>query len=77
MRFDLAALVDAVPAGVVERAAVLLTDPFGLWALAVLASGAAALLRLSAPRALALTAVIAGLWTLFDTVAGGRWALLA
>ncbi|MDE0217619.1 MAG: YIP1 family protein [Spirochaetaceae bacterium] len=77
VRFDLAALVDAIPAGFVERAAVLLTDPFGLWALAVLASGAAALLRLPAPRALALTAVIAALWTLFDTVAGGRWALLA
>jgi len=76
VRFDLAALLDA-PAGVVERAAVLLTDPFGLWALAVLASGSAALLRLPAPRALVLTAVIAALWTLFDTVAGGRWALLA
>ena len=61
----------------VERAAILLTDPFGLWALAVLATGAAALLRLPALRALVLTAVVAALWTLFDTVAGGRWALLA
>ena len=77
VRFDLASLVDGIPAGAVERAAVLLTDPFALWALAVLASGAAALLRLPAPRALALTAVVAALWTLFDTVAGGRWALLA
>lgn len=77
VRFDLAALVDAIPGGFVERAAVLLSDPFGLWALAVLGSGAAALLRLPAPRALALTAVIGVLWTLFDTVAGGRWALLA
>ena len=77
VRFGLAALVDALPGGFVERAAVLLTDPFGLWALAVLAAGAAALLRLPAPRALALTAVLALLWALFDTVAGGRWALLA
>ena len=77
VRFDLAALVDAIPAGVVERAALLLTDPFGLWALAVLASGAAALLRLPVARAVVLTAVIAALWTVYDTVAGGRWALLA
>ena len=77
VRFDLAALAEGIPAGLVERAAALLTDPFGLWALAVLATGAAALLRLPAPRALALTAVIAALWTLFDAVAGGRWALLA
>ena len=77
VRFDLAALADGIPAGFVERAAALFTDPFGLWALAVLAAGAAALLRLPAPRALALTAVIAALWSLFDTVAGGRWALLA
>ena len=77
VRFDLAALVDAIPAGIVERAGLLLTDPFGLWALAVLATGSAALLRLPAPRALVLTAVVAALWALFDTVAGGRWALLA
>ena len=76
-RFDLAALADWTPPPFVERGASLLTDPFGLWALAVLAAGSAALLRLPAPRALALTAVIAVLWTLFDTVAGGRWALLA
>ena len=36
----------------------------------MLAAGSAALLRLPAPRALALTAVIALLWTLFDTVTG-------
>jgi hypothetical protein len=77
MRFDLAALADAIPGGFVERAALLLTDPFGVWALAILAAGAAALLRLQAPRALALAAVIAVLWTVFDTVVGGRWALLA
>ena len=77
VRFDLAALADGVLPGFVERAAILLTDPFGLWALAVLATGAAALLRLPALRALVLTAVVAALWTLFDTVAGGRWALLA
>ena len=76
-RFDLAALAPWEPPAFVERGASLLTDPFGLWALAVLAAGSAALLRLPAPRALALTAVIALLWTLFDTVAGGRWALLA
>ena len=77
VRFDLASLADGIPDGFVERAAILLTDPYGVWALAVLASGAAALLRLPAPRALALTAVVAALWALFDTVAGGRWALLA
>lgn len=77
MRFDLAALAGPIPGGFVERATLLLTDPFGLWALAILATGAAALLRLPAPRALALAAVIAMLWIVFDTVAGGRWALLA
>ena len=76
-RFDLAALAPWEPPAFVERGASLLTDPFALWALAVLAAGSAALLRLPAPRALALTAVIALLWTLFDTAAGGRWALLA
>ena len=76
-RFDLAALADWTPPAFVERGASLLTDPFGLWALAVLAIGGAALLRLPAPRALALTAAIALLWTLFDTFTGGRWALLA
>jgi hypothetical protein len=77
VRFDLAALAEGIPAGIVERAALLLTDPFALWTLAVLASGAAALLRLPPPRALVLTAVIAALWIVYDTVAGGRWALLA
>ena len=76
-RFDLAALADWTPPAFVERAASLLSDPFGLWALAVLAIGGAALLRVPAPRALAMTAVIAVLWALFDTVTGGRWALLA
>ena len=76
-RFDLAALADWEAPAFVEHGAALFTDPFGLWALAVLAAGSAALLRLPALRALALTAVIALLWTLFDTVAGGRWALLA
>lgn len=76
-RFDLAALIDWTPPAFVERGASLVTDPFGLWALAVLAAGSASLLRLPAPRALALTAVIALLWTLFDTLVGGRWALLA
>lgn len=76
-RFDLAARAAWEPPAFVERVSSLLTDPFGLWALAVLAAGSAALLRLPAPRALALTAVIAMLWALFDTVTGGRWALLA
>lgn len=76
-RFDLAALADWTPPAVVERGAALVTDPFGLWALAVLAAGSAALLRLPAPRALALAAVIGLLWTVFDTLVGGRWALLA
>ncbi len=77
VRFDLAALADWTPPPFLERGAALLTDPFGLWALAVLAAGSAALLRLPAPRALALTATIAVLWTLFDTATGGRWAVLA
>ena len=76
-RFDLAALAEWTPPAFVARGASLVTDPFGLWALAVLAAGSAALLRLPAPRALALTALIALLWTAFDTVVGSRWALLA
>lgn len=76
-RFDLAALADWTPPAFVERGVSLVTDPFGLWALAVLTAGSAALLRLPVPRALAMSAVIALLWTSFDTLAGGRWALLA
>lgn len=76
-RFDLAALADWTPPAFVERGASLVTDPFALWALAVLTAGSAALLRLPVPRALAMSAVIALLWILFDTLAGGRWALLA
>ena len=55
----------------------LLTDPFALWSLAVLAFGAAVLLRLPARRALAQTACIAALWALVDTAVGGRLAILA
>lgn len=77
VRFDLAALADWTPPAFVERGVSLVTDPFALWALAVLAAGSAALLRLPARRALALSAAIALLWTAFDTLVGGRWALLA
>ena len=40
-RFDLASLTGWNLPAIVERFAVLLTDPFGLWALSVLAFGAA------------------------------------
>ena len=76
-RFDLASLAGWNPPGIVERFAVLLSDPFGLWALAVLAFGAAVLLRLPARRALAQTACIAVLWALADAAVGGRLAILA
>jgi len=76
-RFDLASLVGWNLPGIVERFAVLLTDPFGLWALAVLAFGAAVLLRLPARRALAQTACIAVLWAVVDAAVGGRLAILA
>lgn len=76
-RFDLASLAGWNLPAVVERLAVLLTDPFALWSLAVLAFGAAVLLRLPARRALAQTACIAALWALVDTAVGGRLAILA
>ena len=76
-RFDLASLAGWNLPAVVERFGVLLTDPFALWSLAVLAFGAAVLLRLPARRALAQTACIAALWALVDTAVGGRLAILA
>ena len=76
-RFDLASLIGWNLPGIVERFAVLLTDPFGLWALSVLAFGAAVLLRLPARRALAQTACIAVLWAVVDAAVGGRLAILA
>ena len=76
-RFDLASLAGWNLPGIVERFAVLLTDPFGLWALAVLAVGTAVLLRIPARRALAQTACIAVLWALVDAAVGGRLAILA
>lgn len=76
-RFDLASLAGWNLPGIVERFAVLLTDPFGLWALSVLAFGAAVLLRLPARRALAQTACIAVLWAVVDASVGGRLAILA
>lgn len=76
-RFDLASLAGWNLPGVVERCAVLLTDPFAVWSLAVLAFGAAVLLRLPARRALAQTACIAALWVVVDTAVGGRLAILA
>ena len=76
-RFDLASLAGWHLPGIVERFAVLLTDPFSLWALAVLAFGAAVLLRLPARRALAQTACIAVLWAAVDAAVGGRLAILA
>lgn len=76
-RFDLASLAGWNLPGIVERFAVLLTDPFSLWALAVLAAGTAVLLRLPARRALAQTACIAVLWAVVDAAVGGRLAILA
>ncbi len=76
-RFDLASMAGWNLPAVVERFGVLLTDPFALWSLAVLAFGAAVLLRLPARRALAQTACIAALWALVDTAVGGRLAILA
>ena len=75
--FDLASLGGWNLPGFVERFAALLSDPFGLWALAVLAVGAAVLLRLPARRALAQTACIAVLWAAIDAAVGGRLAILA
>lgn len=75
--FDLASLVGWKVPGIVERFAVLLTDPFGLWALSVLTLGAAVLLRLPARRALVQTACIAMLWAVMDAAVGGRLAILA
>lgn len=76
-RFDLASLAGWNLPGVVERLAVLLTDPFAVWSLAVLGFGAAVLLRLPARRALAQTACIAALWAVVDAAVGGRLAILA
>ena len=76
-RFDLASLAGWNLPGIVERFAVLLSDPFGLWALGVLAFGSAVLLRLPARRALAQTACIAVLWAVIDAAVGGRLAILA
>ena len=76
-RFDLASLAGWNLPAVVERFGMLLTDPFALWSLAVLAFGAAVLLRLPARRALAQTVCIAALWALVDTAVGGRLAILA
>lgn len=76
-RFDLASLVGWNLPGIVERFAVLLSDPFALWALAVLAFGAAMLLRLPARRAIAQTGCIAVVWAVIDAVIGGRLAILA
>ena len=75
--FDLASLAGWRLPRIVERFAVLLSDPFGLWALAVLAVGAAVLLRLPARRAIAQTACIAVLWVAIDAAVGGRLAILA
>ena len=75
--FDLASLAGWNLPRIVERFAVLLSDPFGLWALAVLAFGAAVLLRLPARRAIAQTACIAVLWAVIDAAIGGRLAILA
>lgn len=75
--FDLASLAGWNLPAVVERFGVLMTDPFALWSLAVLAFGAAVLLRLPARRALAQTACIGALWALVDTAVGGRLAILA
>ena len=77
VRFDLASLIDWNLPGIVERFAVLLSDPFALWALTVLAFGAAMLLRLPARRAIAQTGCIAVLWAVIDAVIGGRLAVLA
>ena len=75
--FDLASLANWSPPAIVARAAALLSDPFGLWALAVLAFGAAALLRLPLRRAVAQAACIAVVWAVIDAVIGGRLAILA
>ena len=76
-RFDLASLAGWNLPGIVERIAALLTDPFALWALAVLAVGAAALMRLPARRAIAQAGCIAVVWAVIDAVIGGRLAILA
>ncbi len=77
MRFDLVSLADWNLPAIVDRFVVLLSDPFGLWALSVLAFGAAVLLRLPARRALTQTACIAALWAVVDAAVGGRLAILA
>ncbi len=76
-RFDLASLAGWNLPGIVERFAALLSDPFALWALAVLAFGAAMLMRLPARRAIAQTGCIAVVWAVIDAVIGGRLAILA
>lgn len=76
-RFDLASLTAWNLPGVVDRFATVLSDPFALWALAVLAFGAAMLMRLPARRAIAQTACIAAVWAAADAVIGGRLAILA
>ena len=80
-RFDLASLTAWNLPGVVDRFAALLSDPFALWALAVLAFGAAMLMRLPARRAIAQTACIAAVWAVIDALIGGliggRLAILA
>jgi len=77
VRFDLVSLLSWKLHGIIERFTVLLTDPFGLWALSVLASGGATLMRLPPRRALAQTGCIAILWAVADASLGGRLAILA